>query len=42
MIKSKGKSIVWEKFGKILVNGLNDTDLKSFNINIETNTNKGH
>ena len=38
MVKSKGKSIVWERFGKILVNGLIDKEIKSFNIDIETNT----
>jgi hypothetical protein len=37
-VKSKEKSIVWERFGKNIVNDLNDREIKCFNIDIEPNT----
>ncbi len=37
-IKSKGKSDVWKNFGKILVNGLKEKEIKLLNISVEPNT----
>jgi hypothetical protein len=36
-VKTKGKSDVWQNFGKVLVSGLNQSEIKSLNINIEPN-----
>jgi hypothetical protein len=33
-VKSKGKSNVWQTFGKVLVYGLSEIDIKSLNIDV--------